>query len=177
MEVAVADARDVAAVVFVVLPPQPVGLIASPADVTQIKHRIARGFLIRKLGRAWYWWNRHADASDTLWWALLFGLSNIARYDPETWVDALAVNDSGLTMATIADVTMRAGSAPRPALLAFDRLGQLDEHAGLPHPGANSGQAAARHLGLQGRRQHPQGGRPYARLRKARPSRGYRLGA
>lgn len=29
-----------------------------------------------------------------LWWALLFGLSSVARYDPETWVSALAVNES-----------------------------------------------------------------------------------
>lgn len=33
-----------------------------------------------------------------LWWALLFGLSSIARYDPETWVAALAVNDSNLAV-------------------------------------------------------------------------------
>jgi hypothetical protein len=33
-----------------------------------------------------------------LWWALLFGLSSIARYDPETWVDALAVNNSELAV-------------------------------------------------------------------------------
>lgn len=33
-----------------------------------------------------------------LWWTLLFGLSSIARYDPETWVDALAVNDSELAV-------------------------------------------------------------------------------
>lgn len=33
-----------------------------------------------------------------LWWALLFGLSSIARYDPETWVAALAVNDSELAV-------------------------------------------------------------------------------
>ncbi len=29
-----------------------------------------------------------------LWWVLLFGLSMIARYDPELWVAALDVNDS-----------------------------------------------------------------------------------
>jgi hypothetical protein len=29
-----------------------------------------------------------------LWWALLYGLSSIARYDPELWVDALDVNRS-----------------------------------------------------------------------------------
>jgi hypothetical protein len=33
-----------------------------------------------------------------LWWALLFGLSSIARYDPETWVDALVVNSSELAV-------------------------------------------------------------------------------
>lgn len=29
-----------------------------------------------------------------LWWLLLFMLSNVARYDPEVWIDALAVNSS-----------------------------------------------------------------------------------
>jgi hypothetical protein len=29
-----------------------------------------------------------------LWWALLFGLSSVARYDPELWVAALDVNNS-----------------------------------------------------------------------------------
>lgn len=29
-----------------------------------------------------------------LWWVLLFGLSMIARYDPEVWVAALNINDS-----------------------------------------------------------------------------------
>ena len=33
-----------------------------------------------------------------LWWALLFGLSSVARYDPETWIAALAVNDSELAV-------------------------------------------------------------------------------
>ena len=29
-----------------------------------------------------------------LWWALLFGLSMAARYDPEMWVAELDVNES-----------------------------------------------------------------------------------
>jgi hypothetical protein len=29
-----------------------------------------------------------------LWWVLLFGLSSVARYDPELWVAALDVNRS-----------------------------------------------------------------------------------
>jgi len=33
-----------------------------------------------------------------LWWVLLFGLSNIARYDPELWVGALDVNNSQLAV-------------------------------------------------------------------------------
>jgi hypothetical protein len=28
------------------------------------------------------------------WWALLYGLSSLARYDPETWVAALDVDRS-----------------------------------------------------------------------------------
>jgi YaaC-like Protein len=41
---------------------------------------------------------RYAISPLMLWWALLFGLSSIARYDPETWVGALAVNDSDLAV-------------------------------------------------------------------------------
>ena len=33
-----------------------------------------------------------------LWWVLLFGLSSIARYDPELWVDALDLNRSKLAV-------------------------------------------------------------------------------
>jgi hypothetical protein len=33
-----------------------------------------------------------------LWWLLLFGLSSIARYDPELWVEALDVNRSKLAV-------------------------------------------------------------------------------
>lgn len=33
-----------------------------------------------------------------LWWALLFGLSNFARYDPELWIAALAVDASTLAV-------------------------------------------------------------------------------
>jgi hypothetical protein len=33
-----------------------------------------------------------------LWWTLLFGLSSIARYDPELWVSALDVNNSQLAV-------------------------------------------------------------------------------
>ncbi len=33
-----------------------------------------------------------------LWWILLFGLSSIARYDPELWIDALDVNNSQLAV-------------------------------------------------------------------------------
>jgi hypothetical protein len=33
-----------------------------------------------------------------LWWALLFGLSSVARYDPELWICALDVNNSALAV-------------------------------------------------------------------------------
>jgi hypothetical protein len=33
-----------------------------------------------------------------LWWVLLFGLSSIARYDPELWVGALDVNNSPIAV-------------------------------------------------------------------------------
>lgn len=42
--------------------------------------------------------SRDALSPLMLWWALLFGLSSIARYDPQTWVGALAVNDSELAV-------------------------------------------------------------------------------
>lgn len=42
--------------------------------------------------------SRDALSPLMLWWALLFGLSSIARYDPETWIGALSVNDSELAV-------------------------------------------------------------------------------
>ena len=33
-----------------------------------------------------------------LWWLLLFGLSSIARYDPELWIAALDANNSRLAV-------------------------------------------------------------------------------
>lgn len=45
-----------------------------------------------------------------LWWVLLFGLSTIARYDPETWVSELAVNDTSNAVAfeTALDIAVQA---------------------------------------------------------------------
>lgn len=45
-----------------------------------------------------------------LWWVLLFGLSTIARYDPETWVAELAVNETSNAVAleTALDLAVQA---------------------------------------------------------------------
>jgi hypothetical protein len=37
---------------------------------------------------------KDAPAPLMLWWLLLFGLSSVARYDPELWVAVLDVNTS-----------------------------------------------------------------------------------
>jgi hypothetical protein len=58
-----------------------------------------------------------------LWWALLFGLSSIARYDPETWVRALAVNES--EFAVPIEAALDAALEALPDLI----LGALTESA------------------------------------------------
>lgn len=58
-----------------------------------------------------------------LWWALLFGLSSIARYDPETWVAALAVNDSELAVPI--EAALDAALEALPELI----LDALTDHA------------------------------------------------
>jgi hypothetical protein len=41
---------------------------------------------------------KHALSPLMLWWVLLFGLSSIARYDPELWIAALDINNSQLAV-------------------------------------------------------------------------------
>lgn len=41
---------------------------------------------------------KHALSPLMLWWVLLFGLSGIARYDPELWIGALDANNSRLAV-------------------------------------------------------------------------------
>jgi hypothetical protein len=41
---------------------------------------------------------KHAISPLMLWWLLLFGLSSLARYDPELWIAALDVNNSPLAV-------------------------------------------------------------------------------
>jgi hypothetical protein len=50
-----------------------------------------------------------------LWWILLFGLSTIARYDPELWVAALAINASA--DATSLESTLDIAADLLPALI------------------------------------------------------------
>lgn len=50
-----------------------------------------------------------------LWWILLFGLSTIARYDPELWIAALAINDS--TDATALETTLDIAAELLPTLI------------------------------------------------------------
>jgi hypothetical protein len=54
-----------------------------------------------------------------LWWALLFALSSIARYDPEAWIGALAVNDSNLAVPIEAALDTTLEALPE---LIFDAL-------------------------------------------------------
>jgi hypothetical protein len=47
-----------------------------------------------------------------LWWLLLFGLSMIARYDPEVWVAALNINDSQQAVPIESALEMALGVLP-----------------------------------------------------------------
>jgi hypothetical protein len=55
-----------------------------------------------------------------LWWLLLFVLSSIARYDPETWIGALAVNESELAVPIEAALEVADKALPE---LVLDALG------------------------------------------------------
>ncbi len=58
-----------------------------------------------------------------LWWLLLFGLSSIARYDPELWVAALDVNDSQLAVPIEAALDIALDALPELILAALtDRV-------------------------------------------------------
>lgn len=54
-----------------------------------------------------------------LWWLLLFMLSNLARYDPEIWVDALAVNTSTHAVPIEAALDMALEVVPELVLAAI----------------------------------------------------------
>jgi hypothetical protein len=56
-----------------------------------------------------------------LWWALLFGLSSIARYDPELWIAALDVNDSHLAVPIEAALDAALEALPELILDALTR--------------------------------------------------------
>lgn len=58
------------------------------------EHRITdRRWLIPRVGA-----NADALSPLMLWWGLLFGLSNLARYEPNVWMEALALNASQLAV-------------------------------------------------------------------------------
>jgi hypothetical protein len=67
----------------------------------------------------------------TLWWVLWFGLSSIARYDPELWIKELDVNRSKLAvpieaaldtaMAALSELEGRATAAIGRSVQAADR--------------------------------------------------------
>jgi hypothetical protein len=54
-----------------------------------------------------------------LWWALLFGLSTIARYDPELWIAALDVNSSPLAVPIEAALDAAVDALPELVLDAL----------------------------------------------------------
>jgi hypothetical protein len=54
-----------------------------------------------------------------LWWVLLFGLSSIARYDPELWVAALDVNESQQAVPIEAALDEAMNALPDLILLAL----------------------------------------------------------
>ncbi|HXW59235.1 MAG TPA: hypothetical protein VEJ23_07125, partial [Solirubrobacteraceae bacterium] len=54
-----------------------------------------------------------------LWWVLLFGLSSIARYDPELWIDALDVNRSKIAVPIEAALDVAIGALPELILAAL----------------------------------------------------------
>jgi hypothetical protein len=62
-----------------------------------------------------------------LWWALLFGLSNLARYEPDTWVGALDVDRSGLALPIEVALDEALSAIPHLVLEAL-----LDRHV-VPH--------------------------------------------
>jgi hypothetical protein len=58
-----------------------------------------------------------------LWWVLLFGLSSIARYDPELWIAALDVNNSQLAVPIEAALDTALEALPELILDAFTGRG------------------------------------------------------
>jgi len=54
-----------------------------------------------------------------LWWVLLFGLSSIARYDPELWIAALDVNNSQLAVPIEATLDIALDALPELILDAL----------------------------------------------------------
>jgi hypothetical protein len=54
-----------------------------------------------------------------LWWILLFGLSMVARYDPEEWNSALDVNQNSLAVPLEAALDLAADVLPE---LILDEL-------------------------------------------------------
>jgi hypothetical protein len=54
-----------------------------------------------------------------LWWALLFGLSNMARYEPDNWVKALALNSSRIAVPLEAAMTEALDAIPHLVLEAL----------------------------------------------------------
>jgi hypothetical protein len=93
---------------FIVTQPGPEGLLPVfcwpdvPTGIASRTHRLNRiAPDYRRLGTRLLFpraGGKDALSPLMLWWALLFCLSSIARYDPETWIGALAINDSELAV-------------------------------------------------------------------------------
>ncbi len=74
---------------------------------------LGRRLIVPRLGEAGYL------SPLMLWWALLFGLSSIARYDPELWVAALDVNSSELAVPIEAALEAALDAVPALVLEAL----------------------------------------------------------
>ena len=66
----------------------------------------------------------------SLWWLVLFGLSNLARYEPDTWVRALNVNEDKLAVPLEGAMEEALDSIPHLVLEAL--LGQPLEPRSYP---------------------------------------------
>jgi hypothetical protein len=53
------------------------------------------------------------------WWSLLYGLSMLARYEPDTWTQALDIDQSPLAMPLEALLEVALTSVPHHVLKAL----------------------------------------------------------
>ncbi len=88
-------------------------------DRTRILERIAPDYRRRGVRLLLPRLGQDALSPLMLWWVLLFGLSSVARYDPELWVSALDVNASKLAVPIEAALETGLGALPELILDAL----------------------------------------------------------